>query len=580
MAEAIRQISVKLGPIFTPATRWLRAAGEPVELRSTAADLTAGGSAGRRARIIGAAAAIVPVTIWLAALAQNAVNSPAGDDNFSLLPFINDWTEAHSVGDCVRLITSQFVSHRLIFTKLLTVLDWWTFGQLNFLALQVLGWLGWMTLVGGLVWLTPTLRARPIWTLPLTLLLFHPVGQTNLIAAVGVGNVWVLVFALAAAALALSDTRGSLVLALGFAIASGACFVNGLLVFPALVLTLLVRRRFARAGLFAACGAAVWFAYFQHYHHDAGPFNAIEIVRKAAMMTGGMLKIARTPDAVVLGGGFLILALIGVLVAQARFWREQPVHACFLVFLVASVLTAARGRAGWADAFMLQDRYRIYGLLMLAVVWATLTHWGSRWNRVLLPSACAAAAMLCLLIYANHYPDLRANKARCFAAAADWQLGLCFANTDAPNWPLARDILSRSEALGTFRFSPVLTELEQRAVRGLATVTPTSQEAVLQPNGGAIGFSVCPPAEIADRESDPPDFGVIVVNGRSVVLPPTVFRMRTREIVTRFSVLGHGYGLALPRSEFTPPGRHAVFAVALTPAHDIRVTWSGWVTLP
>lgn len=102
----------------------------------------------------------------------------------------------------------------------------------------------------------------------------------------------------------------------------------------------------------------------------------------------------------------------------------------------------------------------------------------------------------------------------------------------------------------------------------------------LEPNEATFAYSVCPPLVGTGAPASIPEFGVVVLQGRSIVLPVEIFRARLAELFSRVSVLSNRFGLILPESEFTPAGRNAIYGMSQSHDGKLAVTWSGSVLLP
>ena len=526
--------------------------------------------------------AVLPVALLVTVIAHKAINIPVGDDFFSLLPFLSDWQEHTSFSGRWQLLTEQFFGHRLIFTRLVALVDFYLFPTFSFVALQVLGWIGWIAVTVALVGTLPAFRSSPWLALPVTLLLMHVEGYTNLLFAIGMGNLWVTAFAFGAAWCAFSPRRGMLASSLVFAVLASLSFVNGLLAFPAVLAGLLLRRCFRSAMIVAGLGVITWLVYLYSYCNPLPPVSPAEIARKAAIMAGGWVTLGRVPKEAALYAGGLVLLGAAALLCNRRLWQEQPAHASFLLFVVMSIFTAARGRSGWDDYYMLQDRYRIYGLLVLAIAYAAAVQLLVQRRSVIVLGSSFMAAVYCTLAYATFYPPLCTSQARGLSTALNWPLGECVTVGLPDVWPDCGRALKRAERLGIYRLPDLLSQDDLDLIRRLPPTTAGAPSCGLEPKGESWVYSVMPPANsmATALTGGLPDFGVLVLADRRVILPVDVFRVRFAELLPRRSLFSNRYGLFLPRSHYSAPGRVAVYALRRDAVGRLAVTWSGAVAFP
>lgn len=95
------------------------------------------------------------------------VNIPCSDDYGVVLQFLNDYTSENSLLDKVGLLFNQHVDHRVMFPRLVVLLDFFFQGHVNFLSIVIIGNLG-------LVWIAVLLFVSPPKQ-PAKILLFCPV---------------------------------------------------------------------------------------------------------------------------------------------------------------------------------------------------------------------------------------------------------------------------------------------------------------------------------------------------------------------------------------------------------------------
>jgi hypothetical protein len=530
---------------------------------------------------LGLLIAAIPVIVFMTVLARTAVNVPVDDDYYALLPFMSDWKEAGSSAARFHLVFDQFNSHRLIVTKCTALLSYFSTGRLNLVFVQVSSWLGWLVLALGLATTTPSLRRDPIMALPLTLLLMHPQGFINLLNAIAMCSIWGVTFPFLALATMFSKRRAVFCLSLVFAAAAAASFINGILVFPVAVLGLAAHRRFARAGIFLALGGLVWALYFTHYSVELAPLNVAGLLHRAVIMAGGMFVVLRLPEWTAVIGGVAIFLLVAWLVASLWVSRRLPVHLWFAVLLVMTILMAARGRTGWPPYYMLQDRYQLYGLLLLALFYLAVAELFLNRRRLVLWSASGLAFGFCFISYADHVAPMLMQRQWCQATAMNWQLGQYFPCTIPEGWPATSKSLQRAYDTGVYELPRIFTDSEFAAIRAMrSTPANAAQQLRLEPDGSACGQIGFLDEGTTALASEAPLFAILTVDGRDFVLPVVHQRERFARIFSQFSLLNPECGLLLPGAVCFK-GRHEVRCFARAPAGDaLKICWSGFFVYP
>ncbi|HXA79874.1 MAG TPA: hypothetical protein VNV14_01285 [Opitutaceae bacterium] len=525
--------------------------------------------------------AALPAVAFITMLGRTTVNIPKGDDFYLLLSFMSDWKEAGSPAAHFHLLVSQFSGHRLIFTRCMALLGYLFTGRLNLVFLQVSSWLGWLVLTFGLAAMTPSLRRDPIMALPLTLLLMHPQGLTNFLMAIAMCCMWGTVFSFLALATMFSRRRTIFCLSLVFATTAAASFVNGILAFPVAVLGLVAQRRFARAGIFLALGGLVWALYFTHYSSQLAPLNLAGLAYRAVIMAGGMFVVLRLPEWTAVMGGVAIFLPSAWLVSSLWVSRRLPVHLWFAVLLVLTILMAARGRTGWPPYYMLQDRYQLYGLLLLAVCYLAVAEFFLNRRRLVLWFASGLAFVFCFISYADRVAPMLMQRQWCRATAMNWQLGQYFICTVPEGWPATSRWLQHAYDNGVYELPRIFTDVELAAIRA-ARSTPinATQQLRLEPDGASCGQIGFPDAGPAASPSETPLFAILTVDRRDFVLPVVHQRERFAKIFSQFSLVNPEYGLLLPGAVCFK-GRHEVRCFARAPGGaGLKICWSGFFVYP
>jgi hypothetical protein len=286
------------------------------------------------------------------------------------------------------------------------------------------------------------------------------------------------------------------------------------------------------------------------------------------------------PVWVSLVGGTAIFLLLAWLVISLWISRRLPVHVWFAVFLVMTTLMAARGRTGWPPYYMLQDRYQLYGLLMLALNYLAMAELFLNRQRLVLWSASGLALGFCFISYVNHVAPILIVRQWCRATAMNWQLGQYFPLTIPGDWPLVSKSLQRAHDTGVYELPSIFTDAELAMIRAArSTPVNAAQQLRLEPDGASCGEIGFPDAGPETSPSPTPLFALLTVEGRDFVLPVVHQRERLAKIIPHLSLLNPECGLLLPGAVCFK-GRHEVRCFARQPDATLQICWSGFLVCP
>jgi len=366
-----------------------------------------------------------PAALWCCFYLPFLINVPRGDDFLSLLTFATNWADADGWGSRWDLLFAQYFSHRIVLTRLAALAVMGAFGHLNLVALQAMGMALWLGLAAWFATQAVRRQNSVLAGIPVALLLLQPLGHTNITSAMqGVQNHGILVLALTACIM-VSKVPTATGAAAAFAASTGAMLTsaNGLLVPPLLAAAMFVRRQW-RSGLILAAGAVglIW-AWFQGYALDGNPFAPGEIMANALVMVGAPFNFGRLPPEAALCLGAVLLAVLLMVLARPQTWVESSTIGLFSLFLLGSVALAAIGRVGWGAAYMQQDRYSPYGLLLAASLYLQAPPLSLTLRRPILLFATIAATLFTTASYVRVYPQMVEEKRWAVAVAANHRFG-------------------------------------------------------------------------------------------------------------------------------------------------------------
>ena len=530
-------------------------------------------------RVLQFALLLAPVAGFAFVIAHHATDIPRDDDTFSILPFLVQWTDSPAWSTRFGLLFEQYFSHRIVLTKCAAAAVLSVAGYCDFVVLQSLGWLAWLGVSALLLHSSDRVRLAPWCALPVMLILMQPQGATNfLIAMQSVGNLGGLVISLGALAACLRPGRPTFALSLTLALLAPLASVNGLLVFPIAAVGLALHGLRRRSLVFALCGTAVWAAFFLSYTNPQAPFRLVEFLQNAAVMVGAPLMFGTLGTGFATLAGGAILAITSIVLLASIWHRRPPALALFLLFVTLSVAMAARGRIGWGPDYMDQDRYRVYGLLSLALLYLLLLdRVPVARQRPVVAGALVAAAGFCFLSYAGHLPRVTTQFRWTQAMVLNRQLERDYFKSTTSLWPeaqiqwraaLARGLIRPPAPLSTADLA-FITDLNRPTPAGALEFSATATSAFC-----GYGLTAAPVPGKA-----PPDFAVMLHDGRPLILPVDIFRSRLAELASERSFYSDRFQVLLPEL-LHRSGSHPLFGLVRQANGNLAVLWHGRASLP
>lgn len=337
--------------------------------------------------------ALIPVLYYSITLVRYAWNMPYMDDYSVLVDFLNRWPGATFM-ERIDLLLEQNNFHRVMWAKVLTLLNVGVTGTVNFTFLQVVGNAA-LLLTAWLLYRSSLTIGR--WAfLPALFLIFQFQSWNNAFwAMAAVSNLWAPAYALLAFYLAnqpaeASDRNRSRWLAILVGLVALLTNGNGIVVLPLVCGITLFTKPFGRQEAGWLDGNTVWkstllnitiialYFYFRGYSNPSGPaltslFSPEKISHLLALDTAFLGAMFYHPSvawlsqvvgaATILWTGYLLLT---------RYDRQNPTLFWFLIFLHLTGLMLAVNRIEKGTELMYASRYRNITALMLATTWLTM----------------------------------------------------------------------------------------------------------------------------------------------------------------------------------------------------------------
>ncbi len=396
----------------------------------------------------------IPVIVFALVWQYYAVNVPKWDDH-ALRAYLYYSDQETTFAGKVYQLFRQHNEHRIVYDRLVALLDYWVFGKLSYVHLMVVGNLS----LVGLLWVFGTVLVRAgkplVYALPVALLLFNLSHWENMFWGMAALQNFSVVFWVVLTIYLLIYSNNWM-LAATTALLATLTSGNGLLVWPiGFVLLLLqmpvaplrsagVANRPARLLLgWIVAAAFVGTLYFTGFEKPAGNppdrGSLTDLLRGWLAFTGAAAEAfsATSPlSASIRLGGLMLLATLGVLgwslwisgfgivhALQHQFGLGRrfagavragaataipPVVLFFwgcAVFLLGTAAIVAWTRTGFGLDLIITSRYKIYSLTLLALLYvyglSRLPKRAGRW----VGSAGAAGGLLLAWLSFNAFLD-------------------------------------------------------------------------------------------------------------------------------------------------------------------------------
>jgi hypothetical protein len=295
-------------------------------------------------------------------------------------------------------------------------------------------------------------------------------------------------------------------------------------------------------------------------------------------MAGSLVAFGRMPLAAVGAVGAAVAAGAALLLLNRRAWRAAPTACAYLAFLLLSIGVCARGRIDRGPAYMIQDRYRLYSVLTVAVAYLLLVE--------LLPEArrrswallgTAAGLGLAAASYVITLPDLATACLWSEATAIDHQLGTEFPLVDTNGWAEAAEGLRRAGQLGIYQLPRPLNPAALALLSRLAPPPAGGPVFHADANGGVTGYLLG--CDAPGREPAAANFAALRSASGWIVLPRQILRAPAGQLLRRRSIYAGRTLYILPQS-VAEPGRHALCGLELHADGSWSIAWTGTAEVP
>ncbi|MCE7065447.1 hypothetical protein [Dyadobacter sp. CY326] len=359
------------------------------------------------------AAMTLPVLLWVAVILYYSVNLPWYDDFDPFPDFLRQWINDEALSDRLKLLFQPNNEHRMVIGKLVTLSYYWVTGHLNFTFLHIAG--ACFTLGTLYIFWISFSKSKINWWyfLPVPFLLFQLQYHLVFLWAICSLQHQPVVFFICLSMFLLSRERFAwAVLA---AICATYAMSNGIFVWPAGVVILVLRSNYKQLGIWFAAGALAVGFYFYGLSAQGNESSIAFFVKYPHLSVlgffaflGGLFDffpektiVVRSTLPVIMG--FLVMIWIVIWLyrqlvpwLQATFnWPKRSVSSSnaeisadrksldsfllgILTFLLVNALIIGLLRPRFGFFVMIVSNYKMYPALFLTVAYLTFINATSR----------------------------------------------------------------------------------------------------------------------------------------------------------------------------------------------------------
>lgn len=344
---------------------------------------------------------IAPIAVFFVYFFALRYDIPWFDEYENIPYFLQRFLDANSVSERFDALLKPNNEHRVLYARLVVYGQYLLTGGISFQGLMLWGNLGLVVIFCLLAKTTQSLNNSPFLLLPVPLMLFTAQNYLLTFTAIYTLQYLAIIMLVMATFFVLAlDKRGAFIGALGLGALATFSMGNGILLWPAGVAMLLIRRRWLWLGVWVVFGIVCSWLYFRNYPVQQGNSEGFAYVLQHPLQTlagffvfAGSLfdffptwpleRRAALPLVAGIGVvGVLAFWLLRVVFQKATNRRNELRNAgrshfdLFLtgvaLFLLANMALIAVFRIRFYFGMVLHSSYRTYALVLWAVGYLVL----------------------------------------------------------------------------------------------------------------------------------------------------------------------------------------------------------------
>lgn len=423
---------------------------------------------------------LLPMILYLLLVFKLAVNIPFQDDYDAILSYIN-----LSGAERLDLLFAQHNEHRIVFTKIISVLTHQILGEVDFRILIFIGNASLVVILYVLYLLFKKLGVPVLYFLPVPYLLFSIRLWGNATwAMASIGNYYVLLFSLLSLFFFNKNGIASLVLSMAFAVLASLTSGSGLFVFPILLIWAIITFKNGKAcdsSQVTASGNGsrnatrliatlmtfllVGYLYFESYekpaHHPSivnAFLNPIASITYFFGFLGSCIPY-KLPALLLGATSFISFCYL----TYNKQYKKTPILYSFALLLIITAAVAAVTRSSFGVKQALSSRYAIVSVQLLASIYLIFLgekNLLARLNNKNFNSIFLLLFALCSYLFTVHIDIMTKKRNELMNGMVKWKArgsGLAHHNQKHAN-----EIIRKSISHGVYKLPPSLGVDETR----------------------------------------------------------------------------------------------------------------------
>lgn len=309
------------------------------------------------------------VFIYLFSILRYTINTPYWDDYDAVLGFLNHLKESNLI-DGLRLFFYQHNEHRLVFNRIIEVIQLKAFGEVNFLYLTLIGNIGWL-LVIYLIWRYTTKQGLTLleFTPIVVLLLSFSHNELMSWAMASIQQYYQILFSLLAIWFLVKKSNALALFWMTVSIFTGS---GGLVLIPLFFLHAITKKEGRNLFIFLLASIFLLALFFivLDYKSPGGHPSIIEALKNPTSLVFYFFTFLgssfRSKELALVAG--VILSLLFFLRAKKAF-NDIPFVFWSVIFVLGTAMATSLARSGFGLEQALSSRYTEYSLLLIALVY-------------------------------------------------------------------------------------------------------------------------------------------------------------------------------------------------------------------
>ena len=328
---------------------------------------------------------MLPVIGLIFIVLKYAVNMPITDDYGSVLGWLNNFIANPNNQTRLPMLFDQHGEHRIVFNRIIELIQLHCFGKVNFIYLSLFGMLGLIINLCLIIKLSISKGLKAIHLIPLPYLLLS-LSQWELIdwAMASIAQYWQLFFSVTAIIFITSAKNYSIyIIGLMFVILAIFTGGGGLMIFPVIILYyILTRAKFHKIAIWIGFTSIIFYIYFILLNYAKTSDNGINlsiisqnlklIILYLFCFLGGMFygNCDILTNLALMSG--LLLFIVFLFLTYKKTYLKQPELYCIMLFIIfiAGGASVTRFHEGIMSAS--GSRYTIYTGLFLVTIYITI----------------------------------------------------------------------------------------------------------------------------------------------------------------------------------------------------------------